>query len=53
MAEAVTRHTRRGLRPATALRLAATLLLALLVPFHRGRRLRCGYQNASRRSRSR
>ena len=33
MAEAVTRHTRPGLRPATVLRLAATLLLALLVPF--------------------
>ncbi len=33
MAEAVTRHTRHGLWPATALRLAATLLVALLVPF--------------------
>jgi hypothetical protein len=33
MVAAVTRHTRRGLRPATALRFAATLLAALLVPF--------------------
>ncbi len=33
MAEAVTRHTRRGLRPATALRLVSVLIVALCVPF--------------------